>query len=550
MEGDLVQSAPEEKAQANAHLARPTGSSALPSLLKSKSVDIAMDAVCLEKQQDAVSNLEHEVEKLQNKVMETQALVKELKYTGKPYQDTENTRFAKILATGKLAVVKSSYFKDCLEKGVPFGDRASIPEEYFITGPDLMEKWSKYGAAFLVIFSYAWLTAKHPDPDMYHLRRIVRALKEINESNLRPRDGSMQEHLGMTCECGVILDYCSLWQKGPDGDKRTEDQFAEFKEGLKEINTPYAHKEITAVKLAAVPTTVIRMYDDRGWTLFECILIDGKAISRRISCLNVLTLGDDFDPDEEDETGLEFLHKYSSPSAFGHFDTGKDAMCKRRGPPQTPERFASELKKRKLRAESKGVALFTNGSDQPFILDTYRAAFEQQVYTTEFFFMGLGWTTKEIECLAEVLPHCKNLKELRLTNNKFGDVGAAVLAGGLQHLQMLKCLDLSSNDIGPTGVEKLAGVLQYQQSLESLSLSDNNIGPDGAGMLAELLGPKLTWGLFLQSNKLGDTGVQKIVEALPKLTKLPMLDLGYNGLTDATKEMVRAAAPEGLRLGL
>ena len=35
-----------------------------------------------------------------------------------------------------------------------------------------------------------------------------------------------------------------------------EVQIEEFKDGLKEINTPYAHKESTAIKLMAVPESV------------------------------------------------------------------------------------------------------------------------------------------------------------------------------------------------------------------------------------------------------------------------------------------------------
>ncbi len=65
-------------------------------------------------------------------------------------------------------------------------------------------------------------------------------------------------------------------------DQRTEEQVQQFKDGLKEINTPYAHQEVTAIKLIAVPSTENRKYDDRGWTLFESIIIDGKAPSTKI----------------------------------------------------------------------------------------------------------------------------------------------------------------------------------------------------------------------------------------------------------------------------
>ena len=88
---------------------------------------------------------------------------------------------------------------------------------------------------------------------MFHLRRIVRILKELKAK------------YSYVDEIGVIIDHCSLWQKGSgDVDKRSEAQKEEFGKGLEEINTPYAHQESIAVKLMAVPDTVPRKYDDRG----------------------------------------------------------------------------------------------------------------------------------------------------------------------------------------------------------------------------------------------------------------------------------------------
>ena len=84
---------------------------------------------------------------------------------------------------------------------------------------------------------------------MYHLLRLVyvlRALKdyhrEMNELNV--------DHLG------IILDFCALWQNhGPskEEDTRSQDHLQQFKAGLKEINTPYGHEEITSIKMISVP---------------------------------------------------------------------------------------------------------------------------------------------------------------------------------------------------------------------------------------------------------------------------------------------------------
>jgi len=43
-------------------------------------------------------------------------------------------------------------------------------------------------------------------------------------------------------DTGVVLDFCSLWQRGGGkDDKRTEEQLTQFIAGLAEINCPYGH---------------------------------------------------------------------------------------------------------------------------------------------------------------------------------------------------------------------------------------------------------------------------------------------------------------------
>lgn len=376
------------------------------------------------------------------------------KHLGNPYRDMEHTRFADILKTGKLAVVKASYFERCLSNGVPFEDRASIPPEYIMKGNDVINTWKKHGAKCLVIFSYAWLTAQHPDPDMFHLKTIVTILRSMQKPPSSTL--SMRRFSGVLLEdIGVILDYCSLWQKGHSKeDQRTAAQIEEFKEGLKEINTPYAHQEITAVKLMAVPDVVQRKYEDRGWTLFESILIDGKAASVMLgetpNCAgheNVLVADKQYDPAKFPD-GVRLKHLAESGNCG--FEN------RRRSPPMTPERFKLEMEKRKSRAKSKGVPLFTNGSDQPFILDKYVAAFNQAVLSVRAYeFEYLNWDLADIDCFADVLVHCPELRVLHLGHNNIGDAGAEKLSKILGHLPNLNELHLEHNNIGNVGYAKL-----------------------------------------------------------------------------------------------
>ena len=164
-------------------------------------------------------------------------------------------------------------------------------------------------------------------------------------------------------------------------------QVCQFKEGLTEINTPYSHQEVTSVKLIAVPSMVTRKYEDRGWTLFESILIDGKEPSAIIGGYgehNVMTLADDFDLDAP-HTGEEFVSKCATAQ---------------RQPPCTPQRFAQLMQSRGESAIQKGVKLFTNGKDQPFLLETYHKAFLQQVRAEKLDYTSMNWGDDEAEAWA------------------------------------------------------------------------------------------------------------------------------------------------------
>ena len=85
--------------------------------------------------------------------MKVQADKFKRKYPGRPYLDTEKTQFADLLKRGCLAVIRSSYFEKQLADNLPFQDRQSIPDEFFIRDDELLKKWNEYGARFLAIVS-------------------------------------------------------------------------------------------------------------------------------------------------------------------------------------------------------------------------------------------------------------------------------------------------------------------------------------------------------------------------------------------------------------
>ena len=82
-----------------------------------------------------------------------------------------------------------------------------------------------------------------------------------------------------------------------------------------------------------------------------------------------------------------------------------------RKPPCTPSQFSKELEERKVRAEKKGVDLFTSGSDQPFVLDKYGQAFAELTHAKKFNYGGMKWGDDDLVQFVEVLTYCKDLQD-------------------------------------------------------------------------------------------------------------------------------------------
>ena len=96
------------------------------------------------------------------------------------YQAISNTKFAEVLRRECMAVIKMSYFEECLKKGEAFADRSNIPTSFIYSGEEAVANWERYGNMFLVILSYCWLDKKHPDPHLFTLRRLVPLLKKVH----------------------------------------------------------------------------------------------------------------------------------------------------------------------------------------------------------------------------------------------------------------------------------------------------------------------------------------------------------------------------------
>ena len=218
----------------------------------------------------------------------------------------------------------------------------------------------------------------------------------------------------------VFWDWASLYQETSDY-KRTPQQLASFKAGLKDVNIWYAHMK-SWVLLA---TRAIRSngYHDSGWPTFE------YHVSNMIKPSNLV---------------------YDLPTALEAIDSLKgdqrevywlQESCRKKGRKLTmaPHTFSKVVE----------TKIFTNGSDIKFVqgkyADTYSAVVSPAV---EFTLHDLTMVTDDewAEFLQFTIPNCRSLTKLDLSMNP----GINSTLKPFSELLLLNSLELSC-DIGLFG---------------------------------------------------------------------------------------------------
>merc|ERR1740130_2557807 len=88
-----------------------------------------------------------------------------------------------------------------------------------------MEKWTDAYTVGVLVISYPWLDADHPDKDGLQLRKIAKVLRAFDKQ---------AKKYGGGCKVGVFFDYVSMPQRsrGSAEDDRTPDELATFKRSL------------------------------------------------------------------------------------------------------------------------------------------------------------------------------------------------------------------------------------------------------------------------------------------------------------------------------
>ncbi|XP_072131546.1 NACHT, LRR and PYD domains-containing protein 3-like isoform X2 [Mobula birostris] len=151
-------------------------------------------------------------------------------------------------------------------------------------------------------------------------------------------------------------------------------------------------------------------------------------------------------------------------------------------------------------------------------------------------------TDSGAEDLASALSTNRSLNVLDLSANKLGDSGVKLVSAALRN-QECKIQKLRLENVGLTnsGVEDFASALNTNRSLTKLKLSSNKLGDSGVKLLSEALrNPECKiQKLRLYNVGLSDSGAEDLASALSTNPSLTELDLMGNSLTDRSVPALR-----------
>lgn len=139
---------------------------------------------------------------------------------------------------------------------------------------------------------------------------------------------------------------------------------------------------------------------------------------------------------------------------------------------------------------------------------------------------------------------------VKLTGLKLGKVDAKQLAESmLKGNESIKELDVSSNQIGDLGAQEMLKVLVGNMTLRALNLSGNKLHTASIAVHDLLVDANALQTLDLSCNQLGDDGAARLAEALAHNDVLLRLNLGFNkiGFKGARKLWTGLAANSRLK---
>ena len=143
-----------------------------------------------------------------------------------------------------FSFVTVRFLRQCLENETPIPIMQDVPKDMTHVGP-VPEKCQIYALC------YCWITADHPDPNLFHLKKVVAIL---NKDNAEDYDL-------------VWWDWMAMPQNKPKG-RRTAGETEIFKRGLQYVNGVYMHCRVKQIVQADLPSNSERVA--LGRTFFNC----------------------------------------------------------------------------------------------------------------------------------------------------------------------------------------------------------------------------------------------------------------------------------------
>eukprot|EP01062_Namystynia_karyoxenos_P065112 TRINITY_DN5837_c0_g1_i1.p1 TRINITY_DN5837_c0_g1~~TRINITY_DN5837_c0_g1_i1.p1 ORF type:complete len:527 (+),score=186.50 TRINITY_DN5837_c0_g1_i1:61-1581(+) len=339
----------------------------------------------------------------------------------------------RLLRSGAIALVRGEYFTSISSKpGVTFPKRQEMDPAHLWPPEQAVALWQEWGARFFHAVSYGWVTAEHPDPNRFHVKRIARVLKERRK--LLPTKMP---------DLAVMLDWCSLHQ----GDERSAEEDALYQAALRCMGSVFSHEHVTVLRFSALPPDCEVPFAERGWPLFEHRVADSKPDSH----------GKLYDYTPQFDPSARFVN-FSEFFAVRH-------------PPLSPADFAAALQGRRLRVES----------DRAELLRMYEHRFEEFAQVGRLDCSEAGWGPAEGRQLAAALPLFRRAAEVSVARNELGDKGADAVLGAAGCMPWLRALDLSGN-----GIRSIGG-LERLRHLEELVLTGNQLQSEAAEALRAAL---------------------------------------------------------------
>jgi len=277
----------------------------------------------------------------------------------------------KELGGSAVRLLDARYLIKLAENSGKLRRRQDLPAEAFVTLQQLKRMGKGPGLSLrVVVVSYPWLQPDHPDPRGETLRLLARVLKAY----IAEAGGT----------CGVFLDFCSLMQKGPNGEERTPAQMKLFGLALSNLSDWYSHRKTMVLKLTKMPegypdgftfvegtTPNTADYYGRGWCFKESSV--ANLVKDYDNCLDLGKLGHD----------------------TKHWDDIKKECMAGRAAPMTPEDFAAELELKSFTSKK---------ADLPTVGALYKAAYTKRfAAATGLFYSKLGWGDAEVISLSRVL---------------------------------------------------------------------------------------------------------------------------------------------------